>query len=236
MKRILGAVVALAAVLAFGTVSHAAPVTYDLLGSVLQTGSALAPPPGYFTSPFNSGSLTINPDTNGDGILGQANDVSLVSGTWHIAGTTTIPTYGTITTDTTTVLTGGTGTLTGTSLLWNADTGVATTGTVGCTGLVCSLLGISPLPAVSDISAYYNALIAQGVTFLNPISLGTMNFTSTGLDTILPGGISVASVATPTGGTLGPASWYIFHGVPEPSTFALMLLGLGGLALRSRKA
>src|SRR5258706_4267994 len=96
MNRILGTVVALAAVLAFGTVSHAAPLTFDLTGSVLQTGSSLAPPPGYFTTPFSPGSsLTINPDTNGDGIIGQAGDVSLVGGTLVINGITNLGPYGT---------------------------------------------------------------------------------------------------------------------------------------------
>src|SRR5258706_3111436 len=81
MNRILGTVVALAAVLAFGTVSHAAPITFNLAGSTLQTGSSLAPPPGYFTTPFSPGSsLTINPDTNGDGLTGQAADGSLLGG------------------------------------------------------------------------------------------------------------------------------------------------------------
>ena len=234
MNRILGTVVALAAVLAFGTVSHAAPITFNLAGSTLQTGSSLAPPPGYFTTPFSPGSsLTINPDTNGDGLTGQAGDVSLLGGTLVINGVTNLGAYGTFISATTVTLTGGTGTLTGTSLLWNTDTGTSTAGTFGCTGAICGLIGITE-GVVYPISVYQAFVAAQGVTALNPLSLGPMNFVFSGPSGTLDStGLAVSAIVAATG---GPASWDTFHGVPEPSAFVLVLLGLGAVALRSRKA
>ena len=57
MKRIIGTVVALAAVLAFGTVSSAAVIVFDVSGTgSVNTVSQFAPaPPGYFITPFCAG-------------------------------------------------------------------------------------------------------------------------------------------------------------------------------------
>jgi hypothetical protein len=235
MNRILGTVVAFAAVLAFGTVSHAASTTYNLTGtSVLQTGSTLAPPPGYFTTPFTAGSYaSINTDTNGDSVEG---DVSLTAGSLNIIGTTDLGPYGTFLSNTNVALTGGTGTLSGSTILWNSDTAGVTTGTFGCTGAICGLLGITE-GTVYPISVYQAFVASQGVVQVNPFSLGSWNY--------VPGGPGVGSITSltqsviATAGAGGPtATWYLFQGgaVPEPGTFALVLLGLGGLALRSRKA
>jgi len=259
MKRILGTVAAFAAVLAFGTVSRAAILTFDVSGvggggdtstgcgqtsgGCLQTGSTLAPPPGWFTTGFATGStVTINNDTNGNGIIGEHGDVSFLTGSLHIAGTTNLGVYGTFISDVTVALSGGQGTQNDTGALgpddirWFSSVGTSTAsaGTFGCTGAICGLLGITE-GTVYDI-AVYNAFVAtQGVTAVNPINLGWWH--------ILGGNIVASSMAVTGVTATSPASWYLFGNanmgpapVPEPGTLALLLLGIGGLALRSRKA
>lgn len=259
MKRILGTVVALAAVLAFGTVSRAAILTFDVSavggggdtsascgqtsGGCLQTGSTLAPPPGWFTTGFASpSSITVNNDTNGDGIVGQPGDVSFLSGSLHIAGTTNLGIYGTFISDVTVAMSGGQGTQGGTGtlgaddILWYSSVGtsVSHTGTFGCTGAICGLLGITQ-GVVYPIAVYDAFVASQGVTALSTLNLGLWH--------ILGGNIVASSMAVTGVTATGPASWYLFGNanlgpapVPEPGTFALLLLGIGGLALRSRKA
>jgi PEP-CTERM motif len=254
MKRILGTVAALSAVLAFSTVSSAAVINFDVsavggggdtsvgcgqtAGGCLQTGSTLAPAPGWFTTGFATGStVSVETDTNGDGILGQAGDVSFLTGSLHIAGTTDLGAYGTFLSDVTVAMSGGQGTLSGEDILWYSSVGtnIASTGTFGCTGAICGLIGITE-GVVYPISVYDAFVAAQGVTALSNINLGFWNISS---GNIL--GSSMAVTAVTAAG--GPASWYLFGNnnlgpapVPEPGTFALVLLGIGGLALRSRKA
>jgi hypothetical protein len=237
MKRILGAVVAFAAVLSLGTVSHAAIITYDVSGySSLNTGNSLPPPP-YFTTPASAGSsLTINTDTNGDSVVG---DVSLVSGHLNLVGSTDTG-FGLFNSNVVTTFTGGTGTLSGSTILWSSSTLRSNVGTFTCTSLVCGALGVTEGPTY-DISIYDAYLVAPvasggaGLTSLNPFSLGAWNFSPGGISTVSPTGISVSYVSIGSAGA-SPAIFYVFGGtVPEPGTFALVLLGLGGLALRSRK-
>jgi hypothetical protein len=253
MKRILGTIVALAAVLAFGTVSHAAILTFDVsasggpaatacgtaAGGCLQTGSTLAPPPGYFTTGFATGSFVqVQTDTNGDGILGQPGDVSFLTGSLHIAGTTDLGPYGTFISDVTVAMSNGQGTLSGEDILWynSAATNIASTGTFGCTGAICGLIGITE-GVVYPIAVYNAFVAAQGVVAQNPIKLGLWDISGS---SILGSSMAVTGIVGTTG---GPAAWYLFGPnnlgpapAPEPGTFALLLLGLGGLALRSRKA
>jgi hypothetical protein len=232
MKRIFGTIVALAAVLSFGTVSSAAILGYDLTGvSTLNTPSTLAPnPPGYFTTPFGAGSyLGINTDTNGDTVEG---DVSLIGGVYYTSGVTNLGAYGTFISSTKTFINGGTGTLTGSQIVWGAGTSLYTdpSGTFGCTGPICGLLGITE-GVVYPIAVYQAFVASQGVVQIPSFSLGTWNLS--------PGGFAgtgpvVTAIVPPS----TPASFLLLGGVrvPEPSTIALLLLGLGGIAVRARKA
>src|SRR5512144_867989 len=108
MKRIVGTVVALAAVLGFSTVSNAALISYNVSGTgSLTTISSI----GVFNTPFSAGSsVSVNTDTNGDSIEG---DVSLTGGTLNIIGTTDLSFLGLGSLDTNVVVTlsGGTGVL-----------------------------------------------------------------------------------------------------------------------------
>jgi hypothetical protein len=233
MKRILGTVAALAGVLAFGTSSHAALITYDVSGATtVQTVSSFAPPPGYFTTPVSSGSsLTLNNDANGDSITG---DYTIDSSTLNVNSVTNIGGGAiVITTAVVASFTGGAGTLSGSDILWSAPAAFIATGTLVCTGPQCGVIGLTA-GATYPISVLNTIASADPVP--NPV-LGTWNL-SADLSQILssdPAVTGVFNAASPAGEGV-PYSWYSFRSVPEPGSLALVLLGLGGLALRSRKA
>lgn len=234
MKRILATVVALSAVLAFGTVSRATIINYNVQGfsttvdgnSVDTISSFAANPPGYFIGPLGAGS-TIQVDVEGS-------NVTLNSGTFNIIGATPVGFLGEIDTNVVATYTGGTGTLTGNSILWNTPTTLAATGTFSCQGSICDLFQLTAG------TQYPIALLSQltGTQPLTSIALGTWNL-SGDLGTIVastPEVIALGGASPPPGPGL-PAQWYqLGSRLPEPGTFALVLLGLGGLALRSRKA
>ena len=237
MKRIIGTVVALGALLAFGSVSRAAVITFDVGAAgngTLNTASTLAPfPPGYFTTIIGSpSSITVDTDADGNGTAG---DVALLSGSLHIAGVTDLGPYGTFISDVTTALSGGTGVLSGEDILWNATPGTsfASTGTFGCTGAICGLLGITE-GTVYPLSVYQAFQTSQGVVQVGLVSLGIWD--------ILAGQIVGTNMAVSAivGATGQPAQWINIGAnlgpVPEPGALALVVLGLSGLALRSRKA
>jgi hypothetical protein len=226
MKRIIGTVVALAAVLAFGTPSSAA--TINLAGaSCLGTASALAPnPPGYFSTALGAGSNAVVDMTN------PAN-VKLVGGTLRTTGVTDLGVYGTFISDVTTYMYGATGTLSGTDIVWatGATFEVNPASTFGCTGAICGLLGITE-GVVYPIAVYQLFTASQGVVPVNPAALGTWHIAGNVMNALGP------AVTGQAGGQ--PAQFYVFAGtVPEPALlalFALVLPGLGGMALRARKA
>ncbi|MFI5316704.1 MAG: PEP-CTERM sorting domain-containing protein, partial [Myxococcota bacterium] len=150
--------------------------------------------------------------------------------------------YGTFISNTVTTLSGGTGTLSGENILWTgANTHAVTTGFFGCTGAICGLLGITegggpfgPGPTGYPISVYQAFVASQGVVQVDPFSLGTWLISGGHIDA------SNMAIYARASANNGRAAWYVFGntilGAPEPGTFALVLLGIGGLALRSRKA
>ena len=238
MKRILGMVVALTAVLAFGSVSHATLVTYDLSpsgggGSVNSVSSFCPGSPGcqasgadFYVTPFDVGSNVV--------LDYEGSSVSLVSGTLNINATTVIGYLGNIITNVQVTMSGGTGTLVGSTILWSTPSTTNTTGTWQCTAGICALAGLTegvPYP-IATLS------LVTGTVAVNPVDLGKW-YLNGSLSQILSSTRAVDALGGPTSapppGPGGTAQWYTF-GVPEPTTIALVLMGLGGLALRSRKA
>lgn len=222
MKRIIGTVVALAAVLAFGTAANAAII--NLTGPTwFGTASSLAPiPPGYFQTFVGPNSYAVVDITG--------SSVELAGGTLRTTGSTDLGAYGTFISDVTTRFWGATGTLTGEDITWTTGATFHTDplSTFGCTGAICSLLGIDE-GTTYPIAVYQAFTAALGVVAVPSVQLGVWDFT--GPNFLSP---NLAVTATSAGQT---ASWYVFGGtVPEPGAFVLIALGLGALSLRGRKA
>lgn len=230
MKRILGTVVAIAGVLAFSTLASAAPYSFNVTGSgvsVTPSSFATVPCTGHpgacFTNPFSAGS-SIDLDITG----GVA---TITAGTLEIDTITSI--FGgaiVVTTDVTAFLSGGLGTLVGDDILWSSPAAYTVTGTFTCSG-AC---GAGGLP----VGTFPIQALFAANTAVNPVGLGTWDLDAS-LSTILGSTRTTTSFVTATGVRAG---WLIFgptdlgFTVPEPGSAALVLLGLGALALRSRKA
>jgi hypothetical protein len=223
MKRILATVAALAGVLAFGSTSYAALITYDLTG----TGTVTTVGTSVVTVPFSAGSyVTINDDANGDSITG---DTALFGGVYQIDSTTVLSGgLGTIVTDVTvTAYAGGLGTLSGNQILWSTGVFHDATGFFTCTGPICGSLG---LPTGVPIPIAYLGL-SLGQIPQQPALYGTWTLAAD-LSSI----VSSTNAVTAKNAGGADVQWYNFAGVrvPEPSAIALMVLGLGALALRRR--
>jgi hypothetical protein len=269
MKRILATVAALGA-LGYSSLAGAAVLTFDVsAGGTVNSVSSFASDPNlvasgdagvsefgpYFIGHFSPGSsLTINTDANGNGILGEANDVAFVSGVVNLDLNTPIGALGTLETHTVANGIGGVGTLSGDQILWNMSGAPGTgtfwiptpTSTWTCHGAgLCGLIGIPdgstfplvgpPLPLTAVTGTFGVAPTLMGIWTLDPTHTSIIASTR---NTIQTGG------ASPPPGPGLPAQWYLWASgpgsdlghLPEPGAFALVLLGISGLALRSRKA
>ncbi len=242
MKRILGTVVAIAGVLALSSLASAAPITYDVSGQTrtytVSSFATTACPSGlagncFTTSSLAGSSITLEYDANGDTYSG---DVTITSGTLYfdnltsiIGGTVNIHTLGSSS------ISGGLGTLTGDDIVWTQPAAFTTTGILECSGANCAALQLTP--GVQYPIAVLNQL--GNASGINPIVLGTWDLDA-GLANILGSTLAVTNVSNVAPGpatgalTFGPVS--LGRTVPEPGSAALVLLGLGALALRSRKA
>jgi hypothetical protein len=266
MKRILATVAALGA-LGYASIAGAANITFDVSGvaavnSVSSFAADPSLPPGttgvdpvfgtFFIGKASLGSsMSINTDTNGNGILGETNDVSITGGTLLFDLTTPIGALGSIESHSVATATGGVGTLSGDSILWDMSGAPGTgtfwnvTGTWTCHGAgLCGLIGIPdgstfplvgpPLPLNAVTGTVGVAPTLMGIWTLDPTHT---TITGSTWNTIQNGGPTVSAPLL-----VGlPAQWYTFGStdlghLPEPGAFALVLLGIGGLALRSRKA
>jgi len=261
MKRILGMVVAIAGVLAFSSAATAALVVFDVSGSgqtwSRSTDDAADLPviggpcgatgmgsntPGSSLDCFRyflAGGSSVTVDITGTavtmigGTLNFASETPAAFDTLHLSavGTTTI--YGQ-----TAFTPAAYGVLSGDSILWTTYANFSTTGTITCTGATCGLVSLPegvPLPFVPVYQALTNTAAATAYVLgqwdLNPAHtaiIGSTTAVSAWSNVVEDGNRRVGAV------TFGPN--LLGLPVPEPSSAGLILLGLGALALRARKA
>lgn len=131
-----------------------------------------------------------------------------------------------------------TGTLVGDSILWSTPANVTTAGVIQCDGPNCGLISM-PDGVSIPFEPIFSAITAtSGVTAL---VLGEWQLNAAH-DAIIGSTIAVTrwSIVAELDNRRSAAITFGPNGLgqpaPEPGTAALMLLGLGALALRSRKA
>jgi hypothetical protein len=242
------------AVLSYSTLASAAPVTIDVSGAAtVNSVSSFAAdptlPPGSTGVDPAFGPYFIGHSSAGSSVslAITGSSVSLTGATLVFTGLfTPIGALGSIETNVVATATGGVGTLSGDQILWDMSgapgtgTSWSVAGTWTCHGAgLCGIIGIPdgtvlPIATLQGVTGTVGVdPTLLGIWNLNPTHDGILGTTR---NTIQVGGPTVTAPLAP--GQV--AQWYQFGGddlghLPEPGAFALVLLGIGGLALR-RKA
>ncbi len=212
MKRILGVVVAVFGVLAFGSTANAA--TYDLdgvvgiwIGDWIPLGSppqslVVCPPGmsdlgGCLNFAYGPGSV-VTVDVVG-------NDVTLLGGTLELDYVLILDIgygYATFLTANSTVTIGGgaTGTLSGQSVVWSTSANYNSSGTLTCTGVACEEFGM--LDGVALPISYLNDII--GTTPTTSLNLGRWYLNAAHTSIVAAGNLMVGSAGDQYGYSLGP--------------------------------
>jgi len=230
-----------AIVLAGPGTSRGATVVYDVSGSSeLRTRTGFSPnPPGYESAPFAPGStLTLELDANGDATSG---DVTIAASEFLIQGTISAGGLSYLTVDAVGSLTGGLGTLTGSTIEWLEPASYDVDGTLQCFGIVCDVTGV-PVGVPLPYATLYSLLEAAPVI---EVSLGFWASDTTGRFEFVPaldcGGSLCNQLGMDTArylssGEWAQALWLSGVPVPEPSLALLVSGALLALALGRRRS
>ncbi|MCG8589145.1 MAG: PEP-CTERM sorting domain-containing protein [Proteobacteria bacterium] len=143
--------------------------------------------------------------------------VSILSVDWYHLIESEIPNAQTITGFNDTTLTGGVGTLSGTSVTsWSSDPSGLVHNELLCVGQICGILGLPP-SGTRDVVHDVTSLSIDSMEFAPDFST-----------------VDIEITVNPDNGT--GRQFYSIQGtlVPEPGTGLLLLLGLSGLAWRPR--